>query len=155
MKNKLLITLTLSIFLSCDPVSKSSSFNNPFVENEIIYVLTMQSNDKTPEEIAEFSRLYTALVEYNEPETYGWGFFQKGESIMLIERYKNENAAINHINNISPGGLLEKQFGQFINYFEIVEINIYGNISNELKTIIDGFNFPTSYNSTIARYSRD
>ena len=154
MNNKLITLLYLFFFISCESTDKSPIFNNSFLENEIIYV-TMKSNGKTSDEISIFSRLYTDLIEYNEPYTYGWGFFQKGENIMLIERYKNESAALNHINNISPGGNLEKQFGQFINHFEIVEINVYGNISDNLKTTINGFNIPTSYNSTIAKYSRE
>tara|TARA_B100002052_G_C15781609_1_gene551836 strand:+ start:534 stop:1001 length:468 start_codon:yes stop_codon:yes gene_type:complete len=155
MNNKLITLLYLFFFISCESTDKSPIFNNSFLENEIIYVVTMKSNGKTSDEISIFSRLYTELIEYNEPYTYGWGFFQKGENIMLIERYKNESAALNHINNISPGGNLEKQFGQFINHFEIVEINVYGNISDNLKTTINEFNIPTSYNSTIAKYSRE
>ena len=74
---------------------------------------------------------------------------------MLIERYKDEAAHLNHINNISPGGILENEFVQFLDHFQIIEIDIYGNVSDEHKSIINSFNFPTSYNSEIAKYSRN
>ena len=74
---------------------------------------------------------------------------------MLLERYMDEAAHLNHITNISPDGILEKEFGQFLEHFDIIEIDIYGDVSDEFKTIINSFGFPTSYNSSIAKYSRN
>ena len=105
--------------------------------------------------IADFSNYYTNLVEENEPNAYGWGFFQRGDNIMLIERYKDEAAHLNHITNISPEGILEKEFGQFLEHFDILEIDVFGDVTEEHKSIINGFNFPTSYNLNIAKYSRN
>ena len=89
------------------------------MEDEIIESVLMKANEnKSSEEIAEFSDFYTNIVEENEPNSYGWGFFQKGDNIMLIERYKDEAAHLNHINNISPGGILENEFVQFLDHFK-------------------------------------
>ena len=115
----------------------------------------MKSNNKTTEEISNFSSFYVDLVQQREPNTYAWSHFQKGDNVVLIERYKNEVAHLNHIKNISTGGISEKEFGQFLEHFEILEIDIYGTVSDEFKSVIDGFNLPTSYNPTIAKYSRN
>jgi len=116
----------------------------------------MTANEsKSAEEIADFSNYYTNLVKENEPNVYGWGFFQRADNIMLIERYKDEAAHLNHITNISPEGILEKEFGQFLEHFDILEIDVFGDVTEEHKSIIDGFNFPTSYNLNISKYSRN
>jgi len=149
----LLFTIPLSILLSCSSPQEESSV---FVEDEVIASVLMKANEnKSSEEIADFSDFYTNIVEENEPNAYGWGFFQKGDNIMLIERYKDEAAHLNHINNISPGGILENEFVQFLDHFQIIEIDIYGNVSDEHKSIINSFNFPTSYNFEVAKYSRN
>ena len=148
-----LYSMSFVLLLSCSAPQESSS---AFVENEVIAAVLMNANDsKSAEEIADFSSFYTNIVEQNEPNTYGWGFFQQGDNIMLLERYMDEAAHLNHITNISPDGILEKEFGQFLEHFDIIEIDIYGDVSEEFKTIINGFGFPTSYNSSIAKYSRN
>ena len=47
MNNKLITLLYLFFFISCESTDKSPIFNNSFLENEIIYVVTMKSNGKT------------------------------------------------------------------------------------------------------------
>ena len=160
--NKLLFTIISFLILSsCSETIKKEtkestlSKEKAFVKNEIIALVLMKSNGKTIEEINKFSNFYTNIVEQNEPNTYGWAHYQKGENIVLIERYKDEAAHLNHINNISPGGVLEKEFVQFTEHFEILEIDIYGTVSDNFKSIINSFNFPTSYNKTFAKYSRN
>ena len=155
MKYHLYSIISMSLFLSCSDIKQESTKKNLFIENEIVAVVLMKSNDKTTEEISNFSSFYVDLVQQREPNTYAWSHFQKGDNIVLIERYKDEAAHLNHIKNISPGGISEKEFGQFLEHFEILEIDIYGTVSNEFKSVIDGFNLPTSYNPTIAKYSRN
>ena len=145
--------LIFIIFMSCSSPQETSEL---FVESEVIATVLMKANDsKSAEEISNFSSFYTNIVQQSETNTYGWGFFQQGENIMLLERYMDEAAHLNHITNISPEGILEKEFGQFLEHFEIIEIGIYGDVSNNFKNVIDGFGFPTSYNSSIAKYSRN
>ena len=148
-----LYSMSFVLLLSCSAPQESSS---TFVENEVIAAVLMKANEsKSSEEIADFSNYYTNLVEENEPNAYGWGFFQRGDNIMLIERYKDEAAHLNHITNISPEGILEKEFGQFLEHFDILEIDVFGDVTEEHKSIINGFNFPTSYNLNISKYSRN
>ena len=61
-----------------------------------------------------------------EPDVLSWKFLRSvNNKIILIERYKNEGAIFNHINNVSPEGILEKDFGQFMDHFVIDSITYY------------------------------
>ena len=94
--------------------------NDGFNPDEITYVVTMSVNDKSVAEVDAFSSFYHALVEGNEPSTLAWQFYRGAdEKIYLIERYKNSAAALQHVTNISPGGIQEKEFGEFTQHFII------------------------------------
>ena len=59
---------------------------NLFNEDEIIFVVEMDSNDnKSKEDIENFSKYYTKQVEKNEPNSLGWGFYKSDDKIILIE----------------------------------------------------------------------
>ena len=74
----------------------------------------MSANEKTAAQIDDFSAFYQALVEGNEPGTLAWQFYRgSDEKIYLIERYTDSDAALQHVTNISPGGIQEKEFGDF------------------------------------------
>ena len=89
MKYHLYSIVSLSLFLSWSDIKQESTKKNLFVENEIIAVVLMKSNNKTTEEISNFSSFYVDLVQQREPNTYAWSHFQKGDNVVLIERYKN------------------------------------------------------------------
>ncbi len=146
--------MSFVLLLSC---SAPEEVSTGFVENEVTALVLMKSNGKTADEISKFSEFYTNLVEENEPNALGWAFFARpnNDNVILVERYKDEAAHLTHITNISPDGILENEFGQFLEHFEIINIQIFGNVSDEHKDIINAFNFPTTYNTTIAKYSRN
>ena len=140
------------ILLGCqDNQNKQIEENNG---DELIFVVDMSVNDKSKAEVAAFTEYYTAQVEKNEPNSMGWGFFESGEKVILIERYKNADAMINHATNVSEGGILEDAFAQFNSFFTIEMISIHGNISDELKATLSNFPFTVAYNEAYANYSR-
>lgn len=140
------------ILIGCqDHQNKQIEKNN---SDELIFVVDMSVNGKSKEEVAAFTEYYTAQVEKNEPSSMGWGFFESGEKVILIERYKNADAMINHATNVSAGGILEEAFTQFNSFFTIDMISIHGNISDELKETLSSFPFAVSYNEAYANYSR-
>ena len=53
MKYHLYSIISLSLFLSCSDIKQESTKKNLFVENEIVAVVLMKSNDKTTEEISK------------------------------------------------------------------------------------------------------
>ena len=122
---------------------------------EIIFVVEMDSNDGiTIDMISEFSQFYTDTIDKNETNSLGWGFYESVNKIILIERYLNENAAIQHAKNISEGGILEIQFAKFVEHFTINKIDVYGNASDELKEFVEPFGLPFYFHNSYAKFSR-
>ena len=152
MKKILFITLFLSItIISCE--QKGTTQNK---QNEIIFVVEMNANEKkSSEEIAQFSKYYTDEVNKNEPNTLGWGFYNSGDKTILIERYLNNEAMMQHGKNISEGGPLEAQFAEFMEHFTINKSDVYGNASDELKEFVKPFGLPFYFNPALAKYSRN
>ena len=105
--------------------------------------------------VESFSKKYQSLVNNLEPNSLSFRFSKTGKNrVTLIECYINSDALINHIKNISPGGEISKDFEEFQRVFSINEINLYGNVSDELKKAIAPFKIKTKYVPVIAGYSR-
>ena len=116
----------------------------------------MTSNNKNESEIKDFCHYYESKMKETEPEVLAWKFFKSDSNkITLIERYKNEDAILNHIKNISKGGLMEKDFGKFVDHFVIDSIEYYGNLSTEFKETLSAFGLTVNYNPNIAGFSRN
>ncbi|MAR28258.1 MAG: hypothetical protein CMD51_01780 [Gammaproteobacteria bacterium] len=129
---------------------------NGFNPNEITYVVTMSANEKTTSQIDDFSAFYHVLVEGNEPGTLAWQFFRgSDEKIYLIERYADSDAALQHVINISPGGIQEQEFGDFSDHFVIESIAIHGTPSTRLIESLEAVGLPLEFRSTISGYSRN
>ena len=149
---KIFTLLILAIIFSCTQTSKTESSYNM---DEIIFVVEMDSNEgKTIEEITEFSKFYTDAIDANEPNSLGWGFYESGDKVILIERYLDGNAMMQHGKNISEGGPLELQFVQFMEHFTINKIDVYGNASDELKEFVKPFGLPFYFHDAYAKFSR-
>ena len=143
-----------AIFLLAFNASAFAADSN-FNPNEITYVVTMSANEKTAEQIDDFSAFYHVLVEGNEPRTLAWQFFRgSDEKIYLIERYADSDAALQHVINISPGGIQEKEFGDFSDHFVIESIAIHGTPSPQLVESLKAVGLPLVFRSTISGYSR-
>lgn len=122
---------------------------------EILNYVSCIINNKTDREIKEFCEKYQKTVNINEPNTLAWGWFRTGKrKVTLIERYRNEDAILNHINNISQGGIMEKDIASLFEHFKIEKMTIHGDTSSSLKSIISEFGIPTVYSSNISSYSR-
>jgi hypothetical protein len=152
---KLIIIAIASILISCNQsVLKNES--PKFHENEKESVVYMTSNNKSKNEINDFCVYYQNNLKEKEPDVLAWKFFKSDSNkITLIERYKNEDAILNHIKNISKGGLMEQDFGKFIDHFIIDSIEYYGNLSNEFKETLSAFGLTINYNPNIAGFSRN
>ena len=150
---RLLITLIAAclINLSCE-----NSIAEAYNPNEIIFVVEMDANEgKSIDDIAEFSNFYTEAINKKEPNSLGWGFFDSGEKIILIERYLDENAMMQHAKNISEGGILETHFTKFMQHFTINKIDVYGTTSDQLKEFVKPFGLPFYFHPDFAKFSRN
>jgi hypothetical protein len=151
MKNFLSLIL-ITILIGCNESEKSE---NSYNEEELIFVVEMDSNEgKTIEEIEKFSQYYTNAIDSNEPNSLGWGFYESGNKIILIERYLNGDAMMQHGKNVSEGGVLETQFIKFMDHFTINKIDVYGNASDELKEFVKPFGLPFYFHNAYAKFSR-
>ena len=149
---KIFTLLILTVIFSCTQSSKTESSYNM---DEIIFVVEMDSNEgKTIEDIAEFSKFYTDAIDTNEPNSLGWGFYESGDKVILIERYLDGNAMMQHGKNVSEGGPLEAEFIQFMEHFTINKIDVYGNASDELKEFVKPFGLPFFFHDAYAKFSR-
>ena len=150
---KKLLSLALVILLiGCTNSNNSESLYNT---DEILFVVEMDSNEgKTVNDIAEVSEFYTDAIDKNEPNSLGWGFYESGDKIILIERYLNGDAMMQHGKNISEGGVLETQFVKFMEHFTINKIDVYGNASDELKEFVKPFGLPFYFHKPYAKFSR-
>ena len=158
---KFLFTMAFAlILLNCESPEQKLNCESPeqnnYNENEIIFVVEMDSNnDKSEEDIAKFSQYYTDAIDENEPNSLGWGFYKSGDKIILIERYLNGEAMMQHGKNIGEGGVLETHFIKFMEHFTINKIDVYGTASEELKEFVKPFGLPFYFHPELAKFSRN
>ena len=151
MKKILLTTILTALLFNCEVPEK-----NQYNKNEIIFVIEMDSNEgKSEEDIAQFSQYYTDAINTNEPNSLGWGFYKSNDKIILIERYLDGMAMMEHGKNVSERGVLESQFVKFMEHFTINKIDVYGNASNELKEFVKPFGLPFYFHPDLAKFSRN
>ena len=149
---KLLLVILITTLISCNESEKPENYYNT---DELIFVVEMDSNEgKTVEEIEKFSQYYTNAIDSNEPNSLGWGFYESGNKIILIERYLNGDAMMQHGKNVSEGGVLETQFIKFMDHFTINKIDVYGNASDELKEFVEPFGLTFYFHNAYAKFSR-
>jgi hypothetical protein len=158
MMKKILMT-TILIFIialySCDSNSSKNISDSVFYKNELISMVYMKSNNKTEKEIDDFSDYYQKRMNELEPNVLSWKFFksQNGQ-IILLERYIDEGAIFNHIENVSEGKPMEQDFIKFLDHFLIDSIEYYGKNSQDFKDTIETFGFPISYKELISGFSK-
>ncbi len=140
-----------ALLFNCE-TAEESQYN----KNEIIFVVNMNSNEgKSDDDIAKFSKYYTDAIDMNEPNSLGWGFYKSNDKIILIERYLDGDAMIQHGKNISEGGPLETHFAKFMEHFTINKIDVYGTASDELKEFVKPFGLPFYFHPDLAKFSRN
>ena len=104
-----------------------------YIPNEVIVFVTLKVNkNKSKEHIAEFTKKYSEFVDKTEPDSLGWSYHQSGEKVILIERYKNEDANIVTAKNISPDGIRYKLLKDQLDIFTVEKVSVYGAFTKKL-----------------------
>lgn len=125
------------------------------VADEQIHVVEMTINGKDKAESIDFMKYYSKIMKEREPHVLGWKFFESGKNkITLIERYFNEQAWFNHLENVSPGGISEEDFKKFLDFFSVDKITVYGDASDNLKNTFKSIGFSVDYEPLNAGFSR-
>ena len=149
--SKSYLVLMIIFFVSCNNIDVAQP---EFHENEIISMVYMKSNEKSSVEIDKFSENYQSRIKELEPNVLSWKFFRsQNGNIILLERYKNESAIFNHIDNVSEGNPMEVDFTGFLDHFVIDSIEYYGITSQDFKTTIESFGFPVRYKDLISGFT--
>ena len=132
------------------------------IPDEVTVFVTLKvNNNVSKKKIAKFTKMYAEFVNNTEPDSLGWSYHQYGEKVILIERYKNEEANIITAKNISPDGIRYKLLQDQLDIFTVEKVSVYGAFTkklvdfNAITAKILGFKFPFEYNPIISGYSKN
>ena len=154
---KLMLTLLLAIL-----ISGCNNMNPKEIPNEVIVIVELIKNkEKSQEELREFTKRYSDYVKSTESNTLGWTYHDAGDKIILIERYKNEDANIVTAKNISPGGNRYKLLQESFKYHTLGKVTVIGGFTqklidfNKMTAEKVGFTAPFVYYPLISGYSKN
>ena len=143
-------------------ISGCSNLNPKEIPNEVIVIVELIKNkEKSQEELKEFTKRYSDYVKSTQPNTLGWTYHDAGDKIILIERYKNEDANIVTAKNISPGGNRYKLLQESFNYHTLAKVTVIGGFTqklidfNKITAEKVGFTAPFFYYPLISGYSKN
>ena len=156
-----LFLLSFILFLSTG-VNADTDTKQKYIPEEVIVFVTLKVNkNNSKEKIKSFTKMYSEFVDKTEPDSLGWSYHQSGDKVILIERYKNEDANIVTAKNISPNGIRNKLLRDQLEIFTVEKVSVYGAFT---KKLIDynamtakklNFQFPFEYNPKISGYSKN
>ena len=143
-------------------ISSCNNVNPNEIPNEVIVIVELIKNkEKSQEELREFTKRYSDFVKSTESNTLGWTYHDAGDKIILIERYKNEDANIVTAKNISPGGNRYKLLQESFNYHTLGKVTVIGGFTqklidfNKMTAEKVGFTAPFVYYPLISGYSKN
>lgn len=156
MKKIMLTSLFAILISSCNNVNPNE------IPNEVIVIVELIKNkEKSQKELREFTKRYSDYVKSTESNTLGWTYHDAGDKIILIERYKNEDANIVTAKNISPGGNRYKLLQESFNYHTLGKVTVIGGFTqklidfNKMTAEKVGFTAPFVYYPLISGYSKN
>ncbi len=156
MNKYILSIIFLMLIISCNSESPKE------IPNEVIVIVELIKNkEKSQEELKEFTKRYSNYVKSTEPNTLGWTYHDAGDKIILIERYKDEDANIVTAKNISPGGNRYKLLQESFKYHTLAKVTVIGGFTeklidfNKITAEKVGFTAPFIYYPLISGYSKN
>ena len=133
-----------------------------FGQDEVIVIVELiKKKNKSKQELKDFNEKYSNYVKSTEPNTLGWSYNDAGDKIILIERYKNEDANIITAKNISPNGNRYKLLQESLDFYTLKKVTVTGGYTqklidfNKLTAEKVGFTVPFEYYPLIGGYSRN
>ena len=139
---KKLFFITTLIIFSCNSKTLSEIEKG---DDEVIILSYLKIENSSKQEIYNFLENYVDKVILVEPQSYGYGFYEYGDDILFIERFKNEGAIISHAKNVSEGGVLQKDYTEYNYYFEPYKVDVFGKVSQDLIDYLKPYNLPIFY----------
>ena len=148
---KKLFFITTLLLLSCDSKTLSEIEKG---DDEVIILSYLKIENSSKQKIYNFLENYVDKVILVEPQSYGYGFYEYGDDILFIERFKNEGAIISHAKNVSEGGVLQKDYTEYNYYFEPYKVDVFGKVSQDLIDYLKPYNLPIFYYPNIVSFSK-
>ena len=148
---KKLFSITTLLIFSCNSITLSEIEKG---DDEIIILSYLKIKNSSKKKIYNFLENYVDKVILVEPQSYGYGFYEYGEDILFIERFKNEGAIISHAKNVSEGGVLQKDYTEYNYYFEPYKVDVFGEVSQDLIDYLKPYNLPIFYYPNIVSFSK-
>ena len=154
-------TLVAFLLIAFQGVTKAEQKQKYLPKEVTVFVTLKIKNDASQEHIKNFTEKYAAFVDQTEPDSLGWSYHQSGEKVILIERYKDEDANIVTAKNIAPNGIRYQLLKDQLEIFTVEKVSVFGAFTNKL---IDfnamtakklNFKFPFQYNPLISGYSKN
>ena len=143
-------------------ISGCNNLNPKEIPNEVIVIVELIRNkEKSQEELRQFTKRYSNYVKSTESNTLGWTYHDADDKIILIERYKNEDANIVTAKNISPAGNRYKLLQESFNYYTLGKVTVIGGFTqklidfNKMTAEKVGFTAPFVYYPLISGYSKN
>ena len=135
---------------------------NAFSQKEVIVIVELIKNEnKSEKDLKDFTEKYSNYVKSTEPNTFGWTYNDAGDKIILIERYKNEDANIITAKNISPNGNRYKLLQESFDFYTLKKVTVTGGFTeklinfNKITAEKVGFTVPFEYYPLISGYSKN
>ena len=148
---KKLFFITTLLILSCNSKTLSEIEKG---DDEVIILSYLKIENSSKQKIYNFLENYVDKVILVEPQSYGYGFYEYGDDILFIERFKNEGAIISHAKNVSEGGVLQKDYTEYNYYFEPYKVDVFGKVSQDLIDYLKPYNLPIFYYPNIVSFSK-
>ena len=148
---KKLFFITTLLLISCNSKTLSEIEKGG---DEVIILSYLKIENSSKQKIFNFLENYVDKVILVEPQSYGYGFYEYGDDILFIERFKNEGAIISHAKNVSEGGVLQKDYAEYNYYFEPYKGDVFGKVSQDLVDYLEPYNLPIFYYQNIVSFSK-
>ena len=148
---KKLLLLSLLVLFGCNSKTLSEIEKG---DDEVIILSYLKIENSSKKKIYNFLENYVDKVILVEPQSYGYGFYEYGDDILFIERFKNEGAIISHAKNVSEGGVLQKDYTEYNYYFEPYKVDVFGEVSQDLIDYLKPYNLPILYYPNIVSFSK-
>ena len=148
---KKLFSITTLLIFSCNSKTLSEIEKG---DDEVIILSYLKIENSSKQKIYNFLENYVDKVILVEPQSYGYGFYEYGDDILFIERFKNEGAIISHAKNVSEGGVLQKDYTEYNYYFEPYKVDVFGEVSQDLIDYLKPYNLPIFYYPNIVSFSK-
>ena len=162
LKNTLISTFVMICLFFFMGIGKIDKIKKTYIKDEVIVFVDMKVKRNVPlNKISNFTKRYQEFVDQTEINSLGWSYHKSGNKIVLIERYKNEDANIITAKNISPNGIRYNLLKEAENYFKIEKVSVFGAFTEKLidfnlKTAEAlEFDFDFEYYPIISGYSRN